>query len=59
MVDSFESKGFDSLFTFATRLGSNSIAGNGFPMHQESQSHRVKVQAAECDLAGVQNAERN
>lgn len=32
MVDSFESKGFDSLFTFATRLGGNSIAGNGFPM---------------------------
>lgn len=30
MLDLFEAKGFDSLFTLAAKLGSNSISGNGF-----------------------------
>lgn len=32
MIDSFEAKGFDSLFTLAAKLGSHSIAGNDFPV---------------------------
>lgn len=32
MLDSFGAKGFDSLFTLAARLGSNSISGDGFPL---------------------------
>lgn len=57
MLDLFEAKGVDSLFTFAAWLESNNIDGNGFPLlWKENQFHRFKVQAAECELPGAQNA---
>lgn len=59
MLDSFEAKGFDSLFTLAARLGITVFLGMAFCCYQENQSYRVKVQAAECAIAGVQNAKRN
>lgn len=58
MLDSFEAKGFVPLF-LAAKLGVIVLLGMAFQCYQENQSHRFKVQASECDLAGVQNAKRN